>query len=78
MAGALQQAARDHAAVTALAMDSYGSRSAEVRQFLRESIERVPVGFGDVARLPLAFAAHVEDGEIAAGLLALLIISILI
>ena len=64
MTGALQQATGDHAAVAAFAVNGYGLRGVKVRQSSWESIERVPVGIGDVAALPLAFAADIEDDYI--------------
>ena len=59
VAGSFEQAAGDHAAVSALAVDGYLTIAADGRQSLRKRIQRVPLLLGDVSGLPFAFAADV-------------------
>src|SRR5690242_7089177 len=64
--GAPQQTARDHAAISTLAMDSYGHRWIDFRRGNLEVIQREPCRIFDVPRMKLALAAHVEHLNVMA------------
>src|ERR1022692_3626538 len=60
VAGPLQQAAGDHAAIAALAVDRDGRIPLKLRQGGLEAIQRIPVGAADVASLPFALSADIQ------------------
>jgi len=59
-AGALQQAASDHAAIAALAVNRDGRIMANLRRRDSEVIERPPRRVLNVSGVPLGLAADVE------------------
>src|SRR5271156_7152474 len=70
MTGALEQTACDHAAISAFAVHRNRALRIDCGQSLRKSMERAPLRFGDVTRLPFTLAAHVEDVKSAPAPLA--------
>ena len=66
VARALQQTARDHAPVTALAVDRDGSIPLKLRQGRLEAVQRIPVHAVDVASLPFTFSTDIQHLQPAA------------
>ena len=62
--GTLEQAARNHAAVSALAVNCDRRVRREVRERLAEVVKRVVLRLVDVPGLPLGVATNVEHGEL--------------
>jgi hypothetical protein len=62
--GTLEQAARDHAAVSAFAMNGDRRVGREVRERLAKIIQGVVLRLVDVPGLPLGIAANVEHGKL--------------
>ena len=63
MAGAFEQAASDHAAVSTLAMDGEWLAAIHVRQALGEIVEGAILRLRDMTRLPFALATNVEHSD---------------
>src|SRR5208282_3358624 len=61
-----EQAARDGAAVSTLAVNGDGTLLAEMREGLGEAVEGIPLGRFHVAGLPFRFAAHIQHAHAAA------------
>src|SRR5208282_1118242 len=61
IAGALEQTAANHAAISALAVNGNRTLSIDCGQSVRKRIERPTLHLRDVPSLPFAFAAHIED-----------------
>src|SRR5438445_2043356 len=63
MTGSSQQAASDHAAVSAFTVNCERRALLDQRKSSVEFIQRPPLGAGDVTGLPFGFATHIEHAD---------------